>query len=299
MNYKDIFYKMNGGGQLFFFCFIFFFGFILFYCLVASVVIPFFADGEIDRMSTSIYLLRITQVLYVFCTYLAPPILFAYLFEKNPKFFFVKHRNKLNLIILTVILIISVQPFIYLVSYYNEQISLPDSMSKLEQWMMSSEMEAERVLNLFLGDRSTSGVILNILIISVLAGIAEELFFRGALQQILNKIIKNEHLAIWTTAIIFSAIHLQFYGFIPRVLLGALLGYLFLWSGNIFLPILAHILHNLVNLLFLELYYGTSEFDSIKNPEMQNHIGFALISLIVSLAILYFLHKKKVNIISQ
>lgn len=293
MNVKEIFYKMRGGEQLFFFCFISFFGFILSYFVIISIIIPFFAGGNINAMSTSISLLRGTQVVYACCTYLLPPFVFVYLFERNPKYFFIKYKNKLSLIALTIILIVSIQPFIYLLSYYNQQISLPESMSSIEEWMKNSELESERVLNIFLEDRSIFGVILNISIISILAGIAEELFFRGALQQILNKIISNKHITIWITAIIFSAIHFQFYGFLPRVVLGALLGYLFIWSGNILLPILAHIMHNLINLIFLEIYYGTSKFEIVKNPNMENYIWVSIISFIISLIIICLLYKKR------
>lgn len=293
MRYKEIFHKMRGGEQLFFLGFMFFFGFILFYFIIASVIIPTFGGGNVNTTSLSVQ--RITQVVYVCCTYLLPSILFAFLFEKSPKLFFIKYKNKISLISLVLILIICIQPFIYLLSYYNEQISLPETMSGVEEWMKNSEMAAKKVLSLFLEDKSVSSIILNILIIAILAGVSEELFFRGTLQQILNKIISNKHLAIWVTAIIFSAIHLQFYGFFSRLILGALLGYLFIWSGNIFLPMLAHIIHNLINLIALEVYYGTSAFDSVTNPNMENYMGLAAISFILSIITIFFLHKKRIN----
>ncbi|TAF81977.1 MAG: CPBP family intramembrane metalloprotease, partial [Sphingobacteriales bacterium] len=83
-----------------------------------------------------------------------------------------------------------------------------------------------------------------LLMIAILPAIGEELFFRGTIQNIFTALFKNPHVAVWLTAILFSAIHLQFYGFLPRMFLGALFGYLFIWGKSIWLPILGHFLNN-------------------------------------------------------
>ena len=84
----------------------------------------------------------------------------------------------------------------------------------------------------------------NIVVIAVLASVTEEFIFRGALFSILRKSIRNPHVTIWLIAVIFSAIHFQFFGFLPRMLLGAYLGYLLYWTKNIWIPVTAHFLHN-------------------------------------------------------
>ena len=64
----------------------------------------------------------------------------------------------------------------------------------------------------------------------------------------------NIHLSIWASAIIFSAIHFQFYGFIPRLLLGALFGYLYYWSGNLLIPMFAHFVNNAFGVIMIYLH---------------------------------------------
>ena len=119
----------------------------------------------------------------------------------------------------------------------NEQMRLPDVFAGLESWMKVKEAEQERLTNLLLSETTYTGLITSLLVVAVIAAIGEEFLFRGCVQGILTRWFKNPHLAIWATAVIFSAIHLQFYGFLPRMLLGALFGYLLCWGKNIWLPV--------------------------------------------------------------
>lgn len=126
----------------------------------------------------------------------------------------------------------------------NERLVLPEALSGLESWMKAKEAELERVTRIFLSDTTYWGLFVNLLVVAVIASIGEEFLFRGCVQGILMRWFRNPHVAIWVTAIVFSAIHLQFYGFLPRMLLGALFGYLLLWGKNIWLPVLAHFINN-------------------------------------------------------
>ena len=110
--------------------------------------------------------------------------------------------------------------------------------------------------------RLDGGLIFNIILIAIIPALGEELFFRGALQGVM-KAWKGAKLAIWITAIIFSAIHLQFYGFVPRMLLGAFFGYLLFWSENIWLPIIAHFVNNVLAVIF---YYF--KFNGYQVPDI-------------------------------
>jgi hypothetical protein len=92
------------------------------------------------------------------------------------------------------------------------------------------------------------GLIVNLLLMALLPALAEELTFRGILQRLIGKKQEDKgivpHMAIWVTAIVFSAIHMQFYGFIPRMLMGALFGYVFVWTGSLWVPIVMHFVNN-------------------------------------------------------
>ena len=111
--------------------------------------------------------------------------------------------------------------------------------------MRRQEMAATQLTELMMSDVSWRGLVLNLLVMALMTAFAEECFFRGTLQTMLKtETDKMPHLAIWVTAFIFSAIHLQFYGFFPRLLMGAWLGYLLCWTGSLWVPVVAHAFNN-------------------------------------------------------
>lgn len=122
--------------------------------------------------------------------------------------------------------------------------TLPSFLSEVEVWMRAKEDNAMNITTQLLQMESGRDLLINIFIIGVIPAIGEELIFRGLIQQSINYGKSNYHLGIWASAFLFSAIHLQFYGFIPRLLLGALFGYLFYWSASLWIPIFAHFVNN-------------------------------------------------------
>ena len=128
--------------------------------------------------------------------------------------------------------------------YWNQEMHLPEAFSAFEQWCREMEALAEQQTEALLNTDNVWHMIMNILVIGVLTGIGEEFFFRGALQRMLEHCKVNPHIAIWTAAIVFSLLHFQFFGFVPRVLLGAWFGYLYRWSGSIWVNSFAHALNN-------------------------------------------------------
>ncbi|MBD5285697.1 MAG: CPBP family intramembrane metalloprotease [Bacteroides sp.] len=125
---------------------------------------------------------------------------------------------------------------------WNESIHLP--WNGIEEALRQSENAAQAMVQRLMGGNSVWDLIIAILIVGILTGIAEELFFRGALQRLLMSKLGNKHFAIWSAAFIFSAVHLQFFGFVPRLLMGAYFGYLVVWSGSLRLSMFAHALNN-------------------------------------------------------
>jgi uncharacterized protein len=136
---------------------------------------------------------------------------------------------------------------------WNAHLHFPESMKGFETWARDYEDRAE-VLTKYMTQFSSVGeFLLAFVVIAILPAVGEELVFRGLVQTQLASITKNNHVAIWTSAILFSAFHLQFFGFVPRMLLGALLGYLYYWSGNLLMPIFAHFVNNGFSVLMLYL----------------------------------------------
>src|SRR5690606_33621943 len=159
--------------------------------------------------------------------------------------------------------------------YWNMEVELPDFMEGFENWAIMKEDEIMRI-TLYLTDFENFGEFLaGILVIGVIAGIGEEYLFRGIIQPKLHAYTGNAHAGIWLTAIIFSAIHLQFYGFVPRMMLGALFGYLYLYSGSLIFPILAHILNNAFTVVAVYLNkLGIIEFNIDEGGEMEWYYFF-------------------------
>lgn len=154
--------------------------------------------------------------------------------------------------------------------YWNMNLDLPDFMYELENWARMKEDEMMR-LTLYLTDFDGLGELLaGVLVIGVLAGVGEEYLFRGILQAKLHRYTGNAHAGIWIAAVIFSAIHFQFYGFLPRMLLGALFGYLYFYSGSLIYPILAHVLNNTFTVIAVYLdKIGLMEFNIEESSEVE------------------------------
>jgi len=126
----------------------------------------------------------------------------------------------------------------------NQKMLLPDFLQALQNWMQEKEEAAAELTKTLLQINGISDFLINIFMIAVMPAVAEEFMFRGAIQRSFSKIFRNQHVAIWITAFIFSAIHVQFFGFLPRFLMGAAFGYLYFWSGSLWYAILAHFLNN-------------------------------------------------------
>jgi membrane protease YdiL (CAAX protease family) len=135
-------------------------------------------------------------------------------------------------------------PFLNWTVSVNEAMKLPGFLRGIEQWMMDAENEAARLTDVFLKMETWSGFAFGMLMIAILPAFGEELFFRGLLQRLFRDWLKNEHVAIVVVAILFGIFHLQFYGILPRILLGLLLGYLYYWTGSLWVPVFAHFLNN-------------------------------------------------------
>jgi len=190
---------------------------------------------------------------------------------------------------LTILLVIVYMPISAFTAHYNESINIPGAFGEFARQMEDQLKQ----LTLFMVDfNSTSQFLLGLLVIAVIPGVGEELLFRGVIQNKIAKSSGNVHIAIWLTAFIFSAFHLQFYGFLPRMLLGGLFGYLYIWSGTLWIPILAHFVNNGFTLLMMYLHnQGISELD-IDSTDTYN-IPATGLSLILVSALIWYIRKIK------
>ncbi|MFD2200106.1 CPBP family intramembrane glutamic endopeptidase [Shivajiella indica] len=191
-------------------------------------------------------------------------------------------RFKFNGFLILLLIMFGSLLFNSLIIDWNANMHLPESMGKLEEFFKRTEDE-RMVMTKFLTDfENPFEFVVAVLVIGIFAGVGEELFFRGVVQPKMLIYTQNGHLAVWITAFIFSAIHIQFYGFFPRMLLGAIFGYLYLYSGSLFYPIIAHILNNTFTVVLLYLSkLGKIEFDIDQTGQVS--LPYAIIGLFVLL----------------
>ena len=188
----------------------------------------------------TIFSLKFLQAWSSVGIFIVPPFLFAYLSGNSLSFKSVSRQQ----LMLTAVIMFFAMPLINGLSLWNEQLHLPDFLESVEAWMRAAEAKAMAITEAFLAVNTPLGLAVNIFIIAIIPALGEELLFRGVIQKELSKWSGKVHLSIWITAFLFSAMHLQFLGFFPRFLIGGLLGYMFYWSGSIWLPILAHFVNN-------------------------------------------------------
>lgn len=237
--------------------------------------------------------LHVTKIVLLFNSlglFVIPAFVFAFFFEKNPfQYLKITQPEPLFHFAFVVLIFITFVPVVNLFVELNKQLVLPEFLSELENWMKTAEAGAERMTVSLLKMENLTDLIINIILIGLIPAVGEELIFRGILQQTINKNRKNYHLGIWLAAAIFSAIHLQFYGFLPRLLLGALFGYLFYWSGNIWIPIFAHFVNNSTAVL---ISYHLAENGLEEKLEKVGTTGDTwYISLIFALIFFYVLYR--------
>ncbi|WP_316750334.1 CPBP family intramembrane glutamic endopeptidase [Pedobacter gandavensis] len=176
--------------------------------------------------------------------FLLPAILLAWGEKAKATVFYDFKRTKIDLLILVVLMMVVSMPVLEWITQWNQQMVLPEFLKPMEQWMKAKEDEAMATTLEILKMKNIGDYLMNIALIALLPAIAEELMFRGAIQRSFGRMFQNPHLVIWLTAFIFSAIHVQFYGFLPRLLLGAAFGYIYFWSKSLWYSIFAHFLNN-------------------------------------------------------
>ena len=137
------------------------------------------------------------------------------------------------------------------IAEWNQNLNIPDS--SFGNWAKQSEEQLKVLTEHLTNFTSASHFIIAFIVVAILPAIGEELLFRGLLQNLFSKALANHHIAIWLTGLIFAGIHMQFYGLVPRMLLGVLFGYIYYWSGKLSLVMIAHLINNGLALLMLFL----------------------------------------------
>lgn len=224
--------------------------------LVISIVIaiPLFGidiarfDQELSLSSTSnTNIIKYFQISQAISLFILPAIVAGYLLygtSRNPNGLGLHFKPLFVSILLAALAMITALPIINVLALVNQNIQFPEFLKGVELWMQDKEAYARELTDFFLAVDNVNDLLINVLMIGVLPALGEEFLFRGIIQRIFSDMTKNIHVAIIITSILFSALHFQFYGFFPRVLMGLFFGYLMFWTGNIWIPVAAHFTNN-------------------------------------------------------
>lgn len=256
--------------------------------MVVGVLISALAFDELE----SINAMRWSQSIISLTSFAFPALAVNYLVASPEEDFLRKHTYpSSHFAILGVVSMLTLLPLVNYLGWWNGQMHLPAALSFIEDAMRMMEDMAAEITEKFLAEQTWKDLIANIIFLALIPAVTEELFFRGALQRLMEKKF-NVHVAIWLSAFIFSAYHMQFFGFVPRFLLGAFLGYLFVWGNSIYLPILAHFVNNANLVLFSFLMKNNLVSIDIDKVGVEQDWRMALLSLILTLPMLFFYGKK-------
>jgi len=293
---------MKPFSQLMFSAFVILVSFLAFLVISLIIAVPLFGLDSMLNIPTindlnnpeSIHVMKYLQVVQSIGLFIVPPFILGWLFHGNTSDYL--HLNKkitVSSFFLILFLTFAAAPFINFIGEMNMRMILPHWLSGVEQWMKETEEKAAELTDAFLKVKGIGGLSFNLFMIALLPAIGEELLFRGVIQRIFTRMTRSHHGGIWIAAIMFSALHMQFYGFVPRMLLGVLFGYMLVWSGSMWLPIVGHFLNNAFAVIILFLIDK-----NMANPKLEE-IGagsdsyyLAAISLVLILVFMFIIKKE-------
>jgi len=223
-----------------------------------------------------------------------PVLFYSFFVSASPGSYLRLDKKPTALSLLVVGLVVyAILPFLNYLADLNQQIVLPDLFSGIEQWMKAKELQATHLTKIFLRTETIFGLSMNLFIVALIPAIGEELLFRGVLLRLTKEMTKSTHLAVIITALLFSAIHLQFYGFFPRFLLGLILGYSFVFSQNLWVPIFLHFVNNASSVIIFYMHYNGYIKISMENFGASPNPVYIIGSLLATIWLMIILYQKE------
>jgi uncharacterized protein len=274
---------------------------IFFITLSLVLAIPFFGISfaeiktsfETDNPA-NIPFLKFFQAMQSLGMFVIPALILAFIFGKNIySYLKIETSFRIEGIFASALIMILLIPFINYTAEINQKMNLPNFLSGLENILKNAEKDAMDLTEAFLTVKSFGGLLINILIIGLIPAIGEELMFRGIILRFFSDWTKNIHLGIIISAVIFSAIHMQFYGFIPRFLMGTVFGYLLIWSKSMWFPVAAHFVNNSFAVIAYHYLHGSDIEKFTDTPSSSSQsliITFGMV--VIAGFILFFIYSK-------
>ncbi len=226
--------------------------------------------------------------------FVAPVLIYCfYVSDSTRDYLKLSQRPSALAMLIPMLLVYTGLPFLNYVGALNQEMQLPEALTGIENWMKDRELQAQQLTHTFLQADHMGALLFNLLVVAIVPAIGEEVLFRGVVLKIFQEMTKNIHVAVIISAVLFSALHLQFYGFLPRMLLGILLGYLFVITQNMWVPILVHFVNNASSVVIFYLHehdhinVSMEEFGSTVNPV------YIIGSFLISMWLIQILYQKE------
>ncbi|WP_299584017.1 CPBP family intramembrane glutamic endopeptidase [uncultured Sunxiuqinia sp.] len=295
---------MKPGTQLVFSAFVILVSFLVVFSISIAALVPIVGLSEMMNSLSgvdpsdpnTVNLLKYFQVVQSIGLFVLPPFLLAWLFEGNVwRYLTLDQKVRTGNLLLGLLAVLAAGPWVGYLGELNQNMHLPGFLAGMEDWMRSMEDSAANLIDRFIAVETVWGVLFNLFMIAVIPAIGEELLFRGVVQKIFTNMTRNQHWGIWISAFLFSTLHMQFFGFFPRLVLGALFGYLLIYSGSMWLPILAHFMNNALGVLALHAEKtGSKTMESLNSygDSMSTSVVMAVLSLALTIALVYILRKR-------
>jgi len=245
--------------------------------LLAFVVMGFGSMSDING-------LRVGQICSQVVGFVLPPLFYAFLMKEKP-INYLGFKKMPLVALLGVAAMFTVLPFNSMITEWNESFTLPESMAKIEESFRKTQDMADALMDKLLSVDNIGGLMINILMIGLLAAVGEELLFRSVIQPFMIRICKNALVGILITSVLFSAMHFEFYGFIPRIILGMMLGYMFYITGSIWSSMLMHFVNNATIVVLYYLNFNKIIELDVDNFGSSENVFVIIGSLVVTVAI--------------
>lgn len=245
--------------------------------------------------ATSLNSLRFIQISSQIFTFVLPPILYAMLVKEQPFKSLGFNKSTILWLILGVAMMYAILPLNAVFGEWNANIKFPESLASFEKLMQDLQERATEVMEKFINVDTIGGLIINLFMIAGLAALGEELLFRSVIQTSLIKICKNAHVGIFIASAIFSLFHMEFYGLLPRLVLGLLMGYMYYYSRSIWIPMAMHFANN-GTIVFLYYLNNIGAINIDVESFGETNVGILMLSIVAMVALFWFtvkLNKKE------
>jgi len=286
MGFKGVCQEKSSVSKIGILFLLFIFSLILHTIIALALIILFFDSGILAIQhpdltnQSSVDALKLMQLFNGLGLFITPMLFYSYLTGFDFKFANITRQE--TLLVISIMMLIT--PFVSLLLEWNMQIPFPD-------WILYFTSHSETIVEAFLKMSTITDLLYTLIVIAIVPAIGEELLFRGYLQKKIARKLRNPQIAILITAFLFSLIHLDLQAFIPRMFLGSLLGYLYYWSKNLWIPILAHFVNNAQVVIFSHpLFKVDSSVYSIFSEEKINPM-MGLFSFAAAMLLVYLLYQ--------